>query len=221
MFFSREVSCAQSKQATICNENKELRLSMTITLKSPQKPKKQATLGMPHTKKVAPVASQGVRKQTELEKILPERTNAKHTPKGIPLAKIISLRSRGLSHAEIGKMVGSTASNISQRLNGYDPYALGLREYQKNKVDILDVQSQKILFGITEDDLKKANLQQKATAYGIFHDKAHGAEQKGQAPGIIINIGDIQTQIQQVQQEILELEGKAIPDPVTGSEGDL
>lgn len=101
----------------------------------------------------------------------------------IPLAKIIELRNKKLSYSEIGKILGCSKQNIDKRLQPFKTSIDNLQAIKDHRADNLAVVSSVILNKLTTDDIKKASLQQKVTAYGILYDKER--IERGQVSNII------------------------------------
>lgn len=92
-------------------------------------------------------------------------------PKFIPLEKIIGLRSKGLTHADIAKLLGCSRPAISQRLGGLEDNMNALNAYKEHKADYLAFQQQRMLDSLTADDIKKASAYQRIGMFGILYDK--------------------------------------------------
>ncbi|MDO9528026.1 MAG: hypothetical protein Q7J27_02580 [Syntrophales bacterium] len=90
-------------------------------------------------------------------------------PKNIPLETLIELYKKKLSHAQIGKVTGCSASNVTMRLKRAG--ITTLRDYKKNRADVFAIIQGKIINSVSPLDIKKASLLQKATAIGIMYDK--------------------------------------------------
>lgn len=89
----------------------------------------------------------------------------------IPIEDIAKLKRKGLSHSQIGKILGCDKSNVTRRLQraGIDFEAVD--DYKGLRADILASGQRKIVNAITDDDIKNASLLQKVTAVGILQDK--------------------------------------------------
>lgn len=104
----------------------------------------------------------------EAERNLPEAP--KQRQKHIPIETLIDLaETKKLSHAQIAKITGCSAANVTQRLQRAGVTTLG--NYKQNRADILAVAGKQILASITDEDIKKATLNQKVVSYGILYDK--------------------------------------------------
>jgi len=84
---------------------------------------------------------------------------------------MIDLRRRGLSHNQIGELLGCHNSNVSRRLKGLDESIELTDLYIKHRPWILAYEQQRIRQSITAADLSKAGLRDKVVAMGILHDK--------------------------------------------------
>ena len=91
--------------------------------------------------------------------------------KGISLAKIIELRNKKLSYAQIGKIVGCSKENVIQRIKPFQTSIDNLPSIKENRADLLATVSDTILNSLTEADIKKAPAGQRVMMYGILYDK--------------------------------------------------
>jgi len=90
--------------------------------------------------------------------------------KNIPIEELAHLyQDKGLSHEQIGKVVGCTASNVTKRLQVAG--IASLRHFKANRGDIFAATQGRILNSITDKDIKSASLLQRLTAIGILYDK--------------------------------------------------
>lgn len=96
-------------------------------------------------------------------------TPAATTPKMIPLENLIELHSKGLSSSQIAKIAGCNSSNVRNRL--YASGVVSLGRYKKNRAEVFAATQSRILNNLTDDDIKKGSMLQKATAVGILYDK--------------------------------------------------
>ena len=56
-------------------------------------------------------------------------------PKCISIDAILELKAKGLSHAEVGKLLGCSAPNICQRLKDHEIQSIGLDTFRKTKAE--------------------------------------------------------------------------------------
>ena len=89
--------------------------------------------------------------------------------KHIPIETLIELHSKKLSHAQIGKVVGCSAANVTNRLKIAG--ITTLRDFKKNEGDILAIKGKMLLSNITNAKAKKASLSQLGVTYGIMKEK--------------------------------------------------
>ena len=106
---------------------------------------------------------------TEPTENLPD--TPKTAPKGIPIADMIEYRSKGLSYAQVAKLVGCTKRNVIERLQTANREIDSAQNFKKHRADTFAVMGQKIINSFTPNDIKKMSGLQKATAVGIFYDK--------------------------------------------------
>jgi hypothetical protein len=85
-------------------------------------------------------------------------------PKDIPIEHILELHEKGLSNAQIAKLLGCNPSNITKRLQHHEIDLKRTRHYVKNRAERLASLQVRVLDGITEKDIKRAQLNQKVSA---------------------------------------------------------
>lgn len=89
------------------------------------------------------------------------------------LLQAIELKERNpqLQQKEIASIVGCSPAYISRELKrlGFD--FKHVQTFKQLKADILAAHQSKVLEGITEEDIKKASLKDKAIAFGVLSDK--------------------------------------------------
>ena len=100
---------------------------------------------------------------------LPKKKLVNSAPKYVPIAKLIELRKKGLTHKEIGKIVGITRENVTRRLCDVD--IPGIETFKRNRADVFAYHQEKLLNSITQSDIKKAPMRDKIVAAGILYDK--------------------------------------------------
>lgn len=102
-------------------------------------------------------------------------------PKYIPLENLIQYADKGFSYEEIGKQVGCSSSNVSNRFKvaGYTPDRI--KAFNSAKTSILSLIQSQILNSIKEEEITKAPLQTRVWCYGVLHDKQADLERKALA----------------------------------------
>jgi hypothetical protein len=93
----------------------------------------------------------------------------------INLKRALKMRMQGATYEVIAKDQGITRPTVYAALKpllGNIPGAEQVEVYQKNQADVMDALAAGIVASITNEDLAKASLQQKATSIAIFTDKA-------------------------------------------------
>jgi len=123
--------------------------------------------------------------------------------KYIPIERIIELRKKHLSCAEIAKILGCSKPNIVQRLHKISEELDLTDHYVNNRSKILAFQQRRIIQSITDADLKKAGLRDKVISTGILFDKERLEEGKSTS---IVFYADLIKAKQIVDQEIQEAE---------------
>ena len=89
----------------------------------------------------------------------------------IPIGKLIELRNKGLSHSEIGKIVGCSKQNISERLQPCIKDIDNLKSFKENKADILAIHQSRLLNNLTTEDIKKSSGYQKVGMFSVLHNQ--------------------------------------------------
>lgn len=131
-------------------------------------------------------------KPTEVEVL--DRAKKQRRSKKIPIEDMIQYRQEGLTHQQIADRLGCQRTTVSERLKKANLAGLGnFREYE---AEVLSYHRRRILDFITDEDIEKANLQQKATSYAIFLDKERLLS--GQTTA---NLGTIHANIHKLKQE--------------------
>jgi hypothetical protein len=99
-------------------------------------------------------------------------------PKYIPIELLINYADKGLSYEQIGKQVGCTSGNVSNRFKSFGYTPERVKAFNSAKTSILSVIQSKILNLISDEELQKAPLQTKVWCYGVLHDKQADLERK-------------------------------------------
>ena len=114
-----------------------------------------------------------MKKQGKPIKNLPEQPQehkkALTAPKGIDIADLLAYRKKGLSHAEIAKMVGCHPSNVGARLAEEELETLD--NFRDNKDSVMESIQRKALKNIGDAEIKRLNPLQRITAAAILQDK--------------------------------------------------
>jgi len=144
----------------------------------------------------------------------PKKIGVKST--ALDLEKVLTMRQRGLSLNEIGKIVGVSKQAVSQYLKRQGVDIEEIEHFRKNKAVILHGKQKMILDQIDNAQIKKMSPRDKVISFGILYDKAKIEEGKGfgAGQGLWINI---------VQQSHARTEKEAIvvnDTPATDGEGE-
>jgi hypothetical protein len=121
----------------------------------------------------------------------------------IPLPRILELHAAGLNNQEIAQVLGCTRENVRQRLAAVRADFKGLRTFKDRRADLLAMFQQKLLYSLTEADIKKMPGGSRILAMCQLYDKERIERGK---PGAIVEFQDIQAEIDQADQEIAALE---------------
>ena len=135
----------------------------------------------------------------------------------IPLNKIIELRNKRLSFSEIGKILGCTKQNISQRLQPLLNEVDNLKSFKENKADILAVQQARLLNHLTTEDIKKSSAYQKVGMFSVLHNQER--LERGESTANIA-YADLSGKLEEVQAKRKALEVELGIQDSPGTEGD-
>ena len=138
--------------------------------------------------------------------------------KDIPILEILEYKAAGLNHVEIGKLLGCSKQNISDRLKAWQGDFKGLETFKSKRGDILALFQKKLLYSLTDADIKGMPGGSRILAMCQLYDKEQIERGK---PTVIVGYDDIQGQLASVDGELkaleaelasLEAEIPAIPD---------
>ena len=102
-----------------------------------------------------------------IPKNLPRRYTG---PKGIPIEKLIELRSKNLSYQEIGEKLNIHPKTAYIRLRPIIQELENNELYKKHRVEIFTLKERQVIQSITPRDLARANLQQKTWSAKAIHE---------------------------------------------------
>jgi hypothetical protein len=135
----------------------------------------------------------------EAKTISKPKTKTKPNPKlTAKQEKIITIRNDnpGMTNQQIADIAGTSSGYVSDVLQKYGLNKENVDDYNKNKIEIWQGITARILSKISDQDIEKGSLQQKITAAGIAFDKTQvltgGA--RDVTPMIIVNRVSIESQ---------------------------
>lgn len=111
----------------------------------------------------------------------PKGTALKGHSNPIPIERLIELRQKGNSYADVGAIVGCSAQNVAERLANAD--LEGLELYSKHKAQVFEAKQRKLLDAITDEKMDNMSASQAVVAAAIMEDKIRLI--RGQATEII------------------------------------
>ncbi len=91
--------------------------------------------------------------------------------KTIPIDRLIELSQKGLTHEEIGQLVGCRANNVQRRLKPYRDQLTEIKDFVSARSISLQVLQKLLLDSITEKDIKKMSVKQKVDTFNILYEK--------------------------------------------------
>lgn len=125
--------------------------------------------------------------------------------KDIPIVDILEYKNQGLTCAEIGKLVGCSKQNVSDRLKAFQTDFVGLETFKSKRADILALFQKKLLYSLTNKDIKKMPGGSRILAFAQLYDKEQVERGK---PTTIVGYQDIQGKLSDVDTEIAVLEAE-------------
>ena len=99
-------------------------------------------------------------------------------PHPVSLSKVADLRARGFSLSEIGKQVGISKQAVSQLLHRYGLDIKRVESFRKGKALVLHGRQERLIAGITDEDIKKTDVWSRLIAFGVAFDKTQLVENK-------------------------------------------
>lgn len=124
-------------------------------------------------------------KENQLPQLPKSRINA------IPIATLFEWRKKGLTYSQIGKQVGCSKSNVIQRLHYHGLADNSIRHFIDNRGDVFAWIQSRLLFSLTDADIKKMQARDRIVSAGILYDKER--LERGQSTGnISVIIGHIE-----------------------------
>lgn len=121
----------------------------------------------------------------------------------VPITRLMQLRQAGLTMQEIGDMCGCSSANVSERLRAVKADFKGLEVFKDKRGDILAVMQQKLLYSLSDKDIKRMPGGSRVLAMCQLYDKER--IERGQ-PGAYIQYSDFQGELDEVNEEIEALE---------------
>jgi len=156
------------------------------------------------------------RQKKDRSKTRPGAKNGGKCKVKVPISSIVAYAKKGLSQAEIGKILGVEQQTISRHLRKAGYTMQQLINYRNDKADILALQGMKMLDKIDEAqdvDINTTNdIKNVATAFGILND--HERKERGLSTENILFAGieqeekDLIAEIAIIEAEIKEKEKK-------------
>jgi len=89
----------------------------------------------------------------------------------IPIENMIALAEKGLSHKQIGEVVGCGENNVQRRLAPYRNQLTSIKDFVSARAVSLQVLQKMLLDGITEKEIKKMSVKQRVDTFNILYEK--------------------------------------------------
>jgi|GEM_PF-3382772 len=90
---------------------------------------------------------------------------------GITLEEVVPLREKGLSYAQIGKLLGVSKQAVHQLFEKSDFDAGTVERFRKSRGSILAEKQRKLLNSIDDSEIKKMAPRDRILGFGILYDK--------------------------------------------------
>ena len=124
----------------------------------------------------------------------------------IPIAKMLEYRSQKLTHKEIGKLLGCSKENVTQRLGRYRDHIEGLEAYKERKADVLHLKASMLLHELSPSKIKEMSGYQLVGSYGILSDKARLEEGKSTSNvSLAVTATRLSEDIERLEKELTTL----------------
>ncbi len=133
--------------------------------------------------------------------------------KGISTARILELRKKGLTYAEIGAIVGCTKETVFYHIGKLRDSIDNLKAFKENRADLLSIQQDRLINSLTDADIQKSSAYQKVGMFSLLYDKERLERDKSTSN--IANVySTLDTQHANYRQRIEELEAELGIDDV-------
>lgn len=122
--------------------------------------------------------------------------------------KIINYHSLGLSIRDIEKLVPAQRDQIHKVVRAWSSPAerKGLEIFKANKADVLAMFQRKLLYGITDEQLRRMTVQQRILGFAILFDKERLIRgQPTQISMLASVVADLRTTKKEVQERMEQL----------------
>ena len=100
---------------------------------------------------------------------LPDKPKARFNT--VPISTLFDYRKKKLTYKEIGLIHGVTKQTVHQRLQDAGLADYSIQHYVNNRADILAWLQHRLLFSLTDDDLKKMAPDRRIWAMAVLYDK--------------------------------------------------
>jgi len=115
---------------------------------------------------------------------------------------MVGYRRKGLTCDEIARLMGCSASLVSERLNEIEAKLNAVKVYREVESDILALKELELLSGITPEKVEDANARDLAMAAAMLYDRRRLSEGKSTAN---IAYADMVQQLREIERELREL----------------
>ncbi len=106
----------------------------------------------------------------DLLPLVPLKPISSSNPK-IDKEQAIKLRKRGLTHQEIANYFNCAQRTVTECLHRHMPNDINLQEFKDSRADKLAYTGARLLYSLSDEDIKKMSGLQKITGMGIVFDK--------------------------------------------------
>ncbi len=100
---------------------------------------------------------------------MPDTT--KHRAKGVSWEAVLELKQRGLSHAQIAKIMDCSRQNVDYLVKQYGQELAVVETFKKNRADPLVAKQSQLLTALTPEKIEKMQGRDLVVSLGILQDK--------------------------------------------------
>lgn len=116
--------------------------------------------------------SHNVPKKTKVGQNVPKtRLSFDPLDRKLPIATLFEYRKKGLNYEEIGKICGVTKQAIHSRFQTHGLANYSLRHYVENRADIFAWMQSRLLFSLSDADIKRMAPDRRVWAAAVLYDK--------------------------------------------------
>lgn len=132
-------------------------------------------------------------------------------PRSINPVEVLELREKGLSFAQIGKILGCTKQAAHKAFQHVKTDFRGVEKFKDIRADIFALFQKKLLYSLTAGEIKSMAPASRITAAAILYDKERLERDKSTSnisyQAIVSNVADLERRESELKAQIAELSG--------------